>query len=189
MLRKILTSGAVFFLVAGSVLVYCHQTYPALRASFVLGKDLFVGFLTLAGLAVAAENLRRTAVATRTSVALRFVERWNDPQRAALRDAWHKLYEALEGLSAPDVVKRLKSNDAERTTLTEVFNFFEETAHAVNTHAADKDLLESLLGETVRGYYAAAEPWIKERRTDRPDAWEQLETCWVRKAAARATRS
>jgi hypothetical protein len=176
--KRVITAIICGFALIAVALVYTHQTYLSLRESIVLTKDLFVAFLTLSILGVGVENLRRSAVAARAAVALRFVERWNDPTLAPFRTDWHKLYDEFKTLTAPQVVERLKSDQITRDKVTDVLNFFEEVSYAVKTNAADRILLEELLGDTIREYFSIALPWVKERRKTRPDAWIQIETCW-----------
>jgi hypothetical protein len=76
---------------------------PELRNSMILGKDLFVAFLTISAIGIAAENLRRTAAAARASVALHFIERWNDPKLADARKQWHQIYYDLKRLQLADI--------------------------------------------------------------------------------------
>ena len=178
LLKKLLIASAGTFVLIGAALVYLHQTYPVLRASIVLAKDLFVAFLTVTAIGVAAENIRRTAVAARAAVALRFVERWNDPNLAPFRKAWHALYDELRTQPPAVVHQRLQDDDDARTTATDILNFFEEIAHAINAGAADRALLDRVLGETICGYYTAVAPWVVVRRVTRPDAWVEIEDCW-----------
>lgn len=174
LLWKILAGGALVFAIGGSALIYFHQTYPALRGSLILGKDLFVGFLTIAAIAIAAENMRRTAAAARASVALRFVERWNDPKLAALKDQWHEIYYDLKKLGPDEIAQRLEMDMQARTIVTEMLNFCEEIAHAVNVKVADETLIRRLLFDTIRDYYSTLLPWIRVRRVTRSDAWEDI---------------
>jgi hypothetical protein len=165
---------AITFLVAGVILVPFYQSNPDFRASIILAKDLFVAALTISAIAVAAENMRRTAVAARASVALRLIERWNDPKLADLRNAWNKLYNDLKQLEPPAVVQRINSDVDARTTVTDALNFFEEISHAVNTKAADDKLVRRVIGDTIDEYYTAALPWVKHRQIARPDAWIEI---------------
>jgi hypothetical protein len=141
----------------------------------ILGKDIFVGFLTVAVIAIAAETLRRTAVGTRASAALRFVERWNDPKLGELRTDWYEIYYKLKELEPTEVVMYLDENMRRKTVVTDVLNFCEEIAHAVNVKVADETLIRQLLGGTIRDYYLTLLPWIKIRQTTRPDAWKAIE--------------
>jgi hypothetical protein len=61
-----------------------------------LGKDLFIGFFSVAGIFLAAESLRRSALAARTGVGPPLVERWNDP-KAPIGDFWQNLRDRLAG--------------------------------------------------------------------------------------------
>ena len=92
MRKSFIASIVCGFVLISLALVYTHQTYPSLRLSIVLAKDLFVALLTLSILAVGVENIRRTAVASRAPITLRFVERWNDPTSSSFRSNWHDLY-------------------------------------------------------------------------------------------------
>src|SRR5579871_2132956 len=147
----------LIFAVGGPFLVYFHQTYPSLRASMVLGKDLFIGFGTVAGILLAAENLRRAAVSARTSVALRLVERWNDPKTAGLWTRWHELHHELTGKSESDVVSMVSKDD--QSTVADVLNFLEEIATSVNTKAADDRQIWLALGPTIMEYFDTLLPW------------------------------
>ena len=174
LLRRLLSGAAAVFAIGGAVLIYFHQTYPKLRGSMILGKDLFVAFLTISAIAIAAENMRRTAAAARASVALRFVERWNDPKLADLRNQWHDIYYDLKKLQPSEVVERLDEDLRARTVVTDMLNFCEEIAHAVNAKAADEALIRRLLCDTIHDYYSTLLPWIEIRRATRPDAWEEI---------------
>ena len=176
MLKFLIIVTLLLFLLAGATLVYYHQTYPNLRASMVLGKDLGVAFFTLLGIGAAVENLRRSAQAAKVTIALHFVERWNDPKLADFRKGWHRLYEELKTLKPGDVVTKLEADEPSRVTATDVLNFFEEFAYVVNTKAADEGISNKLLGGTISGYYNVLLPWITKRRETRADAWEQLTT-------------
>jgi Domain of unknown function (DUF4760) len=147
---------------------------PELRNSMILGKDLFVAFLTISAIGIAAENLRRTAAAARASVALHFIERWNDPKLADARKQWHQIYYDLKRLQLADTVARIDGDESARTAVADMLNFYEEIAHAVNTRAADETLIRRLLCDTIRDYYATFLPWIEHRRATRPDAWEEI---------------
>lgn len=163
------------FIVAGPILVYCNQTYPELRTSIVLGKDLFVGFFTVAGILLAAESLRRSALSARTSVSLRLVERWNDPKTETLWTAWHKLYEELKGKQDCEVVKYIAEEN--QNTVGGVLNFMEEIAAAVNAKAADDQQIWKSVGPTMREYFLVLSPWIADYREkrNRSHAWVELE--------------
>ena len=126
----------------------------------MLAKDLFVAFLAVTAIAVAAESIRRTAVAARAAVALRFVERWNDPQLTSFRKEWHTLYDELRTQPPASVRQRLQDDEVARSIATDILNFFEEIAHAVNANAADRALLDRVLGQTICGYYTAVAPWV-----------------------------
>jgi hypothetical protein len=69
MLSKIIVGICGVFLIAGIVLVPYYQSHTDYRSSIVLAKDLFVATLTISGIAVAAENMRRSANATRSAIA------------------------------------------------------------------------------------------------------------------------
>ena len=174
LLWALLVGGILAFGIGGAGLIYFHQTYPELRGSLILGKDLFVGFLTISAIAIAAENMRRTAAAARASVALRFVERWNDPKLAELRNQWHEIYYDLKKLGPAEIAQRLEVDMKARTIVTEMLNFCEEIAHGVNVKVADETLIRRLLFDTIHEYYSTLLPWIRIRRATRPDAWEAI---------------
>jgi hypothetical protein len=103
----------VFFIVGSGILVYCNQTYPELRTSIVLGKDLFIGFFTVAGIFLAVENLRRTALTAGTSVALRLVEKWN----AMDWKDWHALRGNLRSTPSETVVSAILNKHEETVAI------------------------------------------------------------------------
>jgi hypothetical protein len=110
----------------------------------------------------------------RASIALKFIERWNDPKLSELRNSWHNLYYDLKKLEPAQTIQKLTEDAAARTVVTDVLNFFEEVAQAVNSNAADEALTQRLLGETIRDYYGTVLPWVNLRRTTRPDAWVEI---------------
>jgi hypothetical protein len=85
--------------------------------------------------------MRRTATAARASVALRFIERWNDPKLAELRNQWHEIYYDLKTLQPDDVILRIEKDMHARTVVADMLNFCEEIAHAVKAKAADEKLI------------------------------------------------
>ena len=162
--------GALF-IVGSVILVYCNQTYPELRTSMVLGKDLFIGFFTIMGIFLAAESLRRSALAARTSVALRLVERWN----AMDWKNWHNLRVGLRDVPSQTVTSTILN--AHEETVAVVLNFMEEIAAAVNAESADDIQIWLSVGPTIIEYYATLRPWILHYRAvnNRPHAWIEIE--------------
>jgi hypothetical protein len=163
----------LLFAIGGSITVYCSQTYPDLRTSIALGKDLFFGFFSVTGILLAAESLRRSALSDRVSVALRIVERWNDPKNW---EQWYALKEKLNGKPAGDLVTML-DNDSDRRTVVGVLNFLEEIASAVNAKAADDHQIWTAVGPTMVEYFRLLLPWVLYYRENerRPHAWVQAE--------------
>ena len=161
----------VFFIVGSVILVYCNQTYPELRTSMVLGKDLFIGFFTITGIFLAVENLRRSALTARTSVALRLVEKWN----AMDWRAWHALRGNLHGKPSETVASDILNKHEETVAIP--LNFMEEIAAAVNAESADNLQIWLSVGPTMVEYYDTLAPWVAHYRTlnARPHAWIEVE--------------
>lgn len=118
----------------------------------------------------------QNAVSGRTVATFRFVERWNSPELRSLRSAWHRICEEFQQNDAPQMIKMLEEDSNRYETVTDVLNFFEEVALAVNAKTIDGDLLRRLLGETMKEYYSTVLPWVEQRRLGRADAWTELST-------------
>ena len=171
MIYVIACVSGVLFVVGSIILVYCNQTYPELRTSMVLGKDLFIGFFTIMGLFLAVENLRRSALAARTTVALRLVEKWN----AMDWKAWHGLRDNLRSMPPTMVISTILN--AHEETVAVSLNFMEEIAAAVNAKSADNRQIWLSVGPTMVEYYDTLAPWILEYRAQskRSHAWVEIE--------------
>lgn len=155
---------AVTALVIGAFTVFCYQTYVDFRAAIGFGATLFIASITIASILVTAENLRRGIQERKAVAAARFIERWNDPRLRDLKDAWRVIFKKLKNLEPDDAAKRLADDEEDRGTATEVFNYFEEMAVAINTGAADEDLLRRVFSTVILNYFYAAEPWIQRHR-------------------------
>lgn len=164
---------ALIFAIGGSFAVYYSQTYPDLRTSIALGKDLFIGFFTVAGILLAAESLRRSALSDRVTVALRLVERWNDPKTW---EHWYVLKDTLASKADSDLVTSI-DNDRDRKTVAGTLNFLEEIAAAVNSKAADERQIWRSVGPTMVEYFRILLPWIEYYRMkdSRQHAWVESE--------------
>jgi hypothetical protein len=99
---------AMFFLLGGETLVYIRQTYPELRASALLVKDLVIGFATIVGILLAVEGLRRNSKTHRMSQSMRFTERWNAPTMFDSKTAWRHLHDDLRAKSSEDRTAKLQ---------------------------------------------------------------------------------
>jgi hypothetical protein len=171
------TLVVLIFLIGGPISVYCNQTYPELRTSVVLGKDLFVGFFTVAGILLAVENLRRSAMSARVLVSLRLLERWNDPNlETHLWTRWRTLRGELKDKQDIELVNCIANGN--RETVLDVLNFMEEIAAAINSKAADDQQIWRAVGTIMMEYFSVLSPWITDCRVKRnqPDLWVEFQT-------------
>jgi hypothetical protein len=165
---------AILFVVGSAILVYWNQSYPELRASLALGKDLFIGFFSILGIFLAVENLRRSALTARTSVALRLVERWN----LMNWEKWHGLRSIL--LSTPSEAVTSAIRNEHEDTVAAPLNFMEEIAAAINGKSADDLQIWLSVGPTMIEYHDILAPWIADYRTSNRHAWVELEKLIIR---------
>jgi len=152
----VITVGLVF-LSGGSALVYVHQTYPVLRASIVLVKDLFLGFFTVSGILVAAETLRRSALSSRRLLALRLVEDWSTE---VSRIDWRALVSEVAQSDSVRMHEIWNSDPTVRQELVGVLNSCERIAQAVREGSADERTLRERLGLMMTRYFSDLKPLV-----------------------------
>jgi len=156
-LLAIIFTVAAVLLFGGGALVYIHQTYPDLRASIVLAKDLFIGFFTVSGILVAAESLRRSALSSRRLLALRFVDDWG-PELSKSR--WRSLANEIAKCDSTRIQEIWNSDAGVRQEVVDLLNSCERIAQAVNDGSADERTIRERLGLRMRVCFSEVSPLV-----------------------------
>jgi hypothetical protein len=133
------------------------QTYPALRASIVLGKDLFIGFFTVSGILVAAETLRRSALSSRRLLALRFVDDWGTELS---KSGWRALANEIAKCDSTRIDEVWNSDAGVRQEVGDLLNSCERIAQAIDDGSADERTIRERLGLRMWAFFSAFSPLV-----------------------------
>lgn len=162
-----------------AIVLSLHQTFSEYRSTIVLGASVAGAILALYGVLVAADNIYQRNQEKRVAAALRFAERWNDPNFADLKRQWRMLLVEREKIKPAEQVVELLENDVDkRSVVVDVLNFFEELAISVDSGLADEEMARRYFRTTAVQCFATWEPWVRAYRDKRVrhSTWKELET-------------
>lgn len=130
-------------------------------------------------------GLRQTAESQKIDRTLIFALRWSDPQFFNARRAARDVIQPIMNKSPEDLLAALRKSVAEdperEHNLTDVLNFLEQLAVAINKEIVDEETLRELYHTVIVRYYSTLEPWINEmRRLRSPRLYQDLEALYDR---------
>jgi hypothetical protein len=169
----IIITVAVAFLCLGVPLVYVYQTYPALRASIIFGKDLFVGFFTVSGILVALDTWRRSGLSSRRLLALRFVE---DFGNESSKSGWRMLAKQISQGDSVQIGEIWNSDSVVRQEVMRLLNSCERIAQAVNEGSADERTVSERIGLAMWVFFSTMYPLVLHLRKETNDPGLLMET-------------
>lgn len=169
----IVITVAAVFLCFGWPVVYIYQTYPELRASIVLIKDLFIGFFTLSGILIALENLRRSGLSSRKLLALRFVDDWGTEFS---KSGWRILAKQIAECDQAQIGEIWNSDSSRQGEIRSLLNSCERIAQAVNEGSADERTIRERIGPTVSAYFSTVRPLVAYLRYEKRNQYLLIET-------------
>lgn len=145
--------------------------YPAYRAAIVFGASSLGGLGALAGAFYLARGLILTAQQQEDAMrrkemenAFRYLERWNNPVFHHLKIAAGRVIEIQEKQGAEAVTDELNKDAIFRSNVTDVLNFFEEIAIAINSKIVDEKTLRRAYRGLIHMYCMALEDFVVHRR-------------------------
>jgi hypothetical protein len=108
-------------------------------------------------------------------MALRYVERANDPALADVRRKWRDVIRECRENKA-DICELMKDME-KRTATADITNLLEEVAYATRAEIADAETIKQHIAGQVLNYYQVLRPWVDLRRKEagRPKILEHLE--------------
>jgi hypothetical protein len=150
---------ALLFASAGSLVTYEYQRHPGGRQTITFAKDIFVAFITVSSLIVAAENLRRSAVAARKSLALALSERFE-------RELATGQFASIIGRrDDSEMLEKVIAGDGQlEREVTNLCRLIETIAQSVCSGDADENVIVSRVGLEISFIVATLRPWVEEKR-------------------------
>lgn len=137
----------------------------ALAGAFYLARQLV---LTTQQQKVAMQQIKTEQEAAikqkRLEIALRYLERWNNPQFHHVKIAAGKVLEIKEKKGEEAVTALLYEDATFRSNVTDILNFFEEIALAIDLEVVDEDTLKRAYSGLVHLYFMALQNFIEKRR-------------------------
>jgi hypothetical protein len=174
----------VCVLVAG--LIAAYVLWPTGRdivtfsgAGIGAGALTLTAFYTARALHVAIKQTESVLKYEKIQRALKYSERWNDPNFGDLRAKWRTLVKEVDG-KPPNEICSILEDLVKRTVAVDILNFFEEMSYAVKTGVVDDDILRKLFKSVCIHYFSCIQAWIVEYRQkkNQPLAWEHFE--WLK---------
>lgn len=105
--------------------------------------------------------------------AMRYGERWNDPQMYHVREVCRSLLEA-RGKPQPELDALIESK---KTNVIHIFNFLEEVAFGLQQEVIDEEIVRLQFEGIIIGLWQTLDHWISKHRADRgrPKIWNGVE--------------
>ena len=158
---------AVLLAFAFGMACWYAKSTPDARAVIAYGSSLFGAMVAIGSLLYTARNLKIANDEKHSVAASKFVERWNSPSYTPLKATFREILESLQKLTPEQRSNSLHENFANRATVVEIFNFFEEMCVGVNTESLDEDLLKRFFGTVLVYYWDNFSYWVTQHRINK----------------------
>jgi len=134
------------------------------------------------GLILTAQQREDAIRQKKAENAWRYLERWNNPQYHYVKMAGVKVIKMNETEKAETVTVKINEDGTFRSNVTDLLNFFEEMAIAINMGVADEDTLKRSFRGLLHLYCMALEDFIKQRRSkfNNPRIFLEIENLYTR---------
>jgi hypothetical protein len=171
--------------IAAALAYFYARSNDDMRKVITYGSSLFGAMVALLTLIYTSQTIRQANDERKNAAAAKFIERWNTPSLTPIKLQWWTLNHELDQLTPEGRSTMLAADPPKRMTATEVLNFFEEMAVAVNTTSADEELLKRFFRTIVLAHWARYSYWITEHRKQT----ETAECLWNCKSLQRLGNS
>lgn len=137
------------------------------------GSAILTAFYAAKALEISIHAHNNQITQNRKEAAMRFGERWNDPNMYHVREVCRNIFEKASEEDA-DLNKIIESR---KTNVIHILNFFEELAIAIKYDTLDTEIVINQFGGIMKSAWSILEPWIVEYRKfrERPLMWVVLE--------------
>jgi transcriptional accessory protein Tex/SPT6 len=176
-------------LIIWAVFVAAYICLSAYRGIIVFGASslgalsALIGAIYLArGLILAVQQQEDLMHQKKTENAWRYIERWNNPQYHYVKMAGVKVLKMNETEKAEIVTVKINEDEAFRSNVTDLLNFFEEMAIAIDMGVADENTLKRAFRGLLHLYCMALQDFVKQRRTkfNNPRILLEIENLYTR---------
>lgn len=147
-------------------------------ASSLGGIAALIGAFYLArGLMLSAQQQRNALDQKAKENALRYLERWNDPQFCEFKVDAEQVIKIQEKENSKAVAVKIHEDDTFKRRVSDILNFFEEIAIAVDSKTVDEDILRRAYKGLLNLYCMALQDFIKDsrRRFGNPRLYIEIE--------------
>jgi hypothetical protein len=109
--------------------------------------------------------------------ALRYLERWNDPQFCESKVDAEQVIKIQEKEGTEAVTAKINENDTFKRKVSDILNFFEEIAIAIDSRTVDEEILKKAYRGLLNLYCMALQDFIKDsrRRFGNPRLYIEIE--------------
>jgi hypothetical protein len=177
-------SVVLLIAVIASTFVFVYKTawrpgIEYLGAATGVAAGILSAYYIGKGLRITIEQRDKGLVDDKIARAFSFVQRWNEPNLAEVREHWRYLLDEIEEKNANEMCAILQEKH-NKAVVADVLNFFEEFSYAARSGVADMETLKSLQRSITVHYFTVMSPWIDKVRRDgpQPTAYEHFE--WLR---------
>ena len=150
--------------IAAALAYFYARSNDDMRKVITYGSSLFGAMVAMLTLIYTSQTIRQDNDERKNAAAAKFIERWNTPSLTPIKLQWWTLNHELDQLTPEGRSTMLATDLPKRMTATEVLNFFEEMAVAVNTMSADEEFLKRFSRTIVLAYWSRYSYWITEHR-------------------------
>lgn len=165
---KLKVNWLILILLIAAGLIGAYYSYPAQRQSLIFVASVLAGAAALIAAVNALDSRYAQLKQARSTSALDFINRWNDPQFFHAKKNGREICKALkEQKTVEDQKAYLEEDPAHQANLFDVVNVFECLSIAIQSQIADEDTAKRFFRSIVIEYWHASEEYTKKRRAER----------------------
>lgn len=175
----VVTLTAAFYFSGNSI----SQTAIFLGTATAAGGSVCIAFYTGRMLSLSITQEGRSQARESHSIdqakkerALRFAERWNEPQMYHARDTLRHLFDNKN--TSDEDIKNIAED--RKTNMIQILNFAEEIAYAYDNDLVDRELTRDKFEGIILTLWQTLEPWVRKHRSDRgrTKIWARVESLY-----------